>query len=232
MRHNKMKTWSLEIWKVDNQNHLVLPTSASPEHFYLCHSIHSISKTSHKSLLSVLEHFTYINGGILHYFAHIFAEESPVHILLPPSSQAFGFRRHSQASAAALCEMSAHLRASPWYNVAKPRTACAHWEQDPAPGCCRGYCWYLETGGEEPRRSSSGLVWDWLWRFDVTDHVWTRSLDPRPGGLAAWWQLGRGYRQPQISGGWLAVQNCKLQHVSKIKSVSFAQMAKYLHECR
>ena len=87
MRHNKMKTWSLEIWKVDNQNHLVLPTSASPEHFYLCHSIHSISKTSHKSLLSVLEHFTYINGGILHYFAHIFAEESPVHImLLPPAN--------------------------------------------------------------------------------------------------------------------------------------------------
>ena len=83
MRHNKMKTRSLEIWKEDNQNHLVLPTSASPEHFYLCHSIHSISKTSHKSLLSVLEHFTYINGGILHYFAHIFAEESPVHMLPP-----------------------------------------------------------------------------------------------------------------------------------------------------
>ena len=40
MRHNKMKTWSLEIWKVDNQNHLVLPTSASPEHFYhLCFAI-------------------------------------------------------------------------------------------------------------------------------------------------------------------------------------------------
>ena len=111
MRHNKMKTWSLEIWKVDNNNHLVLLTTASPEQFYICHSIHSISETRPLALKRTVRLGTFCIRLMTEYciISHSFSPESRLctyHILLPPAKpmQSDDIVQHL------MHEMLAHLR--------------------------------------------------------------------------------------------------------------------------
>ena len=144
MRHNKMKTWSLEIWKVDNKNHLVLLTTASPEQFYICHSIHSISETSQgaSGIKAYCPSWNILHRLMTEYciISHSFSPESRLctyHILLPPVKpmQSDDIVQHL------MHEMLAHLR--PQSIITDCKTSycmwCAHCEPDPAPGCCRGY---------------------------------------------------------------------------------------------
>ena len=113
MRHNKMKTWSLEIWKVDNKNHLVLLTTASPEQFYICHSIHSISETSQgaSGIKAYCPSWNILHRLMTEYciISHSFSPESRLctyHILLPPAKpmQSDDIVQHL------MHEMLAHLR--------------------------------------------------------------------------------------------------------------------------
>ena len=124
MRHNKMKTWSLEIWKVDNKNHLVLLTTSSPEQFYICHSIHSISETSQgaSGIKAYCPSWNILHRLMTEYciISHSFLPESRLctyHILLPPAKpmQSDDIVQHLMHG------MLAHLRASS--KIAKPRTA-------------------------------------------------------------------------------------------------------------
>ena len=53
--------------------------------------------------------------------------------------------------------------------------------QTPPPAAVVMLLIYRDRGGAALSWAVAG-TWDWLWRFDVTDHVWTRD----PGA----WQLG------------------------------------------
>ena len=133
MRHNKMKTWSLEIWKVDNNNHLVLLTTASPEQFYICHSIHSISETSQgaSGIKAYCPSWNILHRLMTEYciISHSFSPESRLctyHILLPPAKpmQSDDIVQHL------MHEMLAHLR--PQSIITDCKTSycmwCAHCE--------------------------------------------------------------------------------------------------------
>ena len=154
MRHNKMKTWSLEIWKVDNKNHLVLLTTASPEQFYICHSIHSISETSQgaSGIKAYCPSWNILHRLMTEYciISHSFSPESRLctyHILLPPAKpmQSDDIVQHLMQ------EMLAHLRASS--QIAKPRTACDVRTVNQTPPQAAAVDMLL--------RSSSGLVCNW-----------------------------------------------------------------------
>ena len=184
MRHNKMKTWSLEIWKVDNKNHLVLLTTASPEQFYICHSIHSISETSQgaSGIKAYCPSWNILHRLMTEYciISHSFSPESRLctyHIVLPPAEP----MQSDDIVQPLMHEMLAHLR--PQSIITDCKTSycmwCAHCElwTRPRPRLLPWICcWGAALGW-----SVTG-TWDWLSRFDVTDHVWTRD----PGA----WQLG------------------------------------------